>query len=233
MCGCKWKKNNVHRSAKFLEVFHFLLVPLQKQKVNMLELKIGAILLLASIARACKTAEWRNMSMEELLLKSDIVVYGKDIDHGKFRIPTELDARFDVYCVFKTAEYNVPGQVIIENINEGDFCSGVRGQTEVSKEYIVGFQRQFSGFVKYSNINPLQPTAFLATENNLEKVIAVCGLDNWNPPHTGAQDLCPAPNKPRFCTKVRDPTNRLSKLSTNLYIFLLSLGIYKLILVKL
>lgn len=203
------------------------------KKVNMLELKIGAILFLASIARACKTAEWRNMSMEELLLKSDVVVYGKDINHGKFRVPTELDARFDVYCVFKTGEYHVPGQVIIENINEGDFCSGVKGQTEVNKEYIVGLQRQFSGFMKYSNINPLQPTAFLATGNNLDKVIAVCGLDNWNPPYTGEQDLCPAPNKPRFCTKVRDPTSGLSKLSTNHYIFLLSLGIYKLVLVKL
>ena len=163
------------------------------------------MLTLVSIATACKTAQWRNMTMEELLLKSDVVVYGKDVGHGKLRIPTELDARFDVYCVIKTGEYHVPGQVIIEDINEGDACSGVKDQTSENKEYIIGLTRQFSGFMKYSDVNPLQATSFPATLDKLEAVIRTCGLDDWTPPHTGKQNLCPTPNKPRFCTKVRDP----------------------------
>lgn len=175
-------------------------------------------LIFVSKVTACKTAEWRNMTMEEILLKSDVVVYGKDVGHGKFRIPEELDARFDVYCVIKTGEYHVPGQVIIENIREGDTCSGVKEQTSVNREYIIGLTRQFSGFMRYSDVNPLQASAFPATGENFEAVIATCGLDQWEPPHTGAQNLCPTPNKPRFCTKVRfDMTNLSTQLAVGFF----------------
>lgn len=160
------------------------------------------VVFVVTMTTACKTAEWRNMSMEELLIRSDVVALGKDVGHGKFRLPTELDARFDVYCVIKAGEYHVPGQVIIEDIDNYDACAGVKEQTQVNHEYIIGLTRQFSGFMKYSDINPLQATAFPATMENLDKIIATCSLDSWEPPHTGEQDQCPTPNKPRFCTKV-------------------------------
>lgn len=170
---------------------------------------------LVTITAGCKTSKWRNMTMEELLIKSDIVLYGKDRDHGKLRLPTELDTRFDVYCVIKTGQYHVPGQVIIENINNADdVCSGVRMQTEEGKKYIVGLTRTFSGYMKYAVINPLQKTAFAATSDNLDMLAATCGLDDWTLPKTGNQDMCPVPNKPRFCTKVRDPTSQASLVST-------------------
>lgn len=170
---------------------------------------------LLPLGAGCKTSNWRNMTMEELLLKSDIVLYGKDRDHGKLRLPTELDTRFDVYCVIKTGQYLVPGQVIIENINDADdACSGVRMQTEEGKKYIVGLSRTFSGYMKYAEINPLQKTAFAATSDNLDALAATCGLDEWTVPKTGNQDMCPVPNKPRFCTKVRDPSSQASVVSS-------------------
>ena len=177
--------------------------------------------LFCDFTSGCKTSDWRNMTMEELLLKSDIVVYGKDREHSKLRTPFELDARFDVYCVFKTGEYLVPGQVIIENIKDStDGCSGVNEQTEVGNLYIIGLTRTLNGFMKYSKVNPLQKTAFVPTPENFDKVLATCGLDNWTSPKTGATDGCPAASKPRFCTKIRDPTS--TALSTT-YSFVIPL----------
>ena len=154
---------------------------------------------------ACKTEGWRNMSMEELLIKAGVVIYGKDVGHGKFRLPTMVDARFDVYCVIKKGRNLIPSQVIIEDILNGDGCSAVSGQTEVGKEYIIGLERELSGFMSYSDINPPQKTAFPVSAENLNKLAATCDLDNWEPPSTGDQFRCPVANKPRFCTKVRDP----------------------------
>lgn len=147
------------------------------------------------------------MSFEQLLLKSDVVLYGKDVDHGKFRLPTATDARFDVYCVFKKGANIVPGQVIIENIYDTDVCSGVKGQTEEGQEYIVGLKRELSGFMTYADINPLQKTAFGPNQSNFNKLAATCGLDDWTPPETEDQSRCPPANKPRWCTKVRDSTS--------------------------
>lgn len=164
----------------------------------------------------CRTADWRNMTMEELLLKSDFVVYGKDTSHGKLRTPQELDARFTVYCVIKSGDFTVPQQLIIENIRDGGICSRVVMQTEVGKEYIVGLVRMLSGFTKYADINPLQSTAFPPTKENLEKLAATCGLDQWSPPKTGDQKRCPTPKKPRFCTKIRDPTSTASTVISSI-----------------
>ena len=161
---------------------------------------------LLDIIWACKTAGWRNMSFEELMFRSDVVVYGKDIDHGKFRLPTFVDARFDIYCVFKKGANIVPGQVIIENIYDGEDCSGVKGQTVEGQEYILGLKREISGFMSYANINPLQKTAFPPTQDNLNILASICGLDHWTPPASGNQSRCPPADKPRWCTKVQDPT---------------------------
>ena len=161
---------------------------------------------LFGLVLACKTPGWRNMTLEELLIRSDVVIYGKDVDHGKFRLPNAVDARFDVYCVFKKGSNIVPGQVIIENINEGDVCSGVKSQTEEGQQYILGLTRQLSGFMQYAEVNPLQKTAFEPTRTNLNKLASTCGLDDWSPPETGDQNRCPTANKPRWCTKIRDPT---------------------------
>ncbi|XP_060585976.1 uncharacterized protein LOC132741741 [Ruditapes philippinarum] len=173
--------------------------------------------------RGCKTSVWRNMTMEELLLKSDIVVYGQDREHRKLRTPLEVDSRFDVYCVLKTGLYQVPGQVIIENIRgEGDECSGVDEQTKEGNMYIVGLTRTLNGFMKYADINPLQKTAFPPTSENFDKIIATCGLDTWTPPRTGAIDGCPVASKPRFCTKIRDPTKFNTAVATTYSVLVLS-----------
>lgn len=179
------------------------------------------------VVLGCKSSTWREMSMEELLLKSDIVVYGEDREHRKLRNPDELDSRFDVYCVIKTGAYQVPGQVIIENIDsDDDQCSGVNKQTEVGKTYILGLKRTFSGYMKYAEVNSLQKTAFSSTTENLEKVIAICGLDQWTSPKTGEQDGCPAVAKPRFCTKIRDPNASHSSLSQVSTAFLMSVTFF-------
>ena len=140
------------------------------------------------------------------MFKSDVVVYGKDVDHGKFRLPTFTDARFEVYCVFKKGANIVPGSVIVENIFDGDECSGVRGQTVEGQEYILGLQREISGFMSYANINPLQKTAFLPTQKKFDILASTCGLDDWSTPASGDQTRCPLADKPRWCTKLRDPT---------------------------
>lgn len=173
----------------------------------------------------CKTSTWREMSMEELLLKSDIVVYGEDSEHRKLRNPQELDSRFNVYCVIKSGKYQVPGQVIIENIDAADECSGVRKQTEIGKTYIVGLNRTFSGYMRYAKVNPLQQTAFPATKENFDKVVATCGLDKWTFPRTGEQDGCPSVTKPRFCTKVRFPNTSASPVSTTHSLLFMSLTV--------
>lgn len=168
---------------------------------------LGSLLVFTQPLRACKTSSWRNMTMEEILLKSDVVLYGEDIEHAKLRVQAELDARFNVFCVIKTGLVKIPGQIIIENIRNEDDCLGTNEQTQVNNLYILGVERQMSGFMTYANVNPLQKSAFPATQENLDKLASTCGLDNWTPPYTGNRDLCPVPNKPRFCTKVREPGN--------------------------
>jgi len=155
----------------------------------------------------CTTVQWRNMTIVEILLRSDVVVYGKDVQHGKFRIPTELDARFDIHCVLRAQKARIPGQIIIENIRKAEPCLGTTEQTEVNQTYILGLTREMSGFMTYANVNSLQKSAFLASQENLDVLAATCGLDFWNPPHTGDQSLCPSANKPRFCTKFRFQTS--------------------------
>ena len=164
-----------------------------------------SFLYLIPVTYACKTPEWRNMTFEELMFESDVVVYGKDTDHGKFRLPTFTDARFEVYCVFKKGFNTVPGSVIIENIFDGDECSGVKGQTVEGQEYILGLQRETSGFMSYADINSLQKTAFLPTQENFNTLASTCGLDEWSPPSTGDQTKCPLAEKPRWCTKLGNP----------------------------
>ncbi|KAH3881179.1 hypothetical protein DPMN_005102 [Dreissena polymorpha] len=163
------------------------------------------------------------MTMEEILLKSDVVLYGEDIQHAKIRIPTELDARFNVFCVIKTGLVKIPGQIIIENIRNEDDCLGTYEQTQVNNLYILGLERQMSGYMTYANINPLQRSAFPATQENLDKLASTCDLDNWTPPYTGNRDLCPVPKKPRFCTKIREPgivsTASRSKASSSHLVF--------------
>ncbi|KAL4226106.1 hypothetical protein ACF0H5_014093 [Mactra antiquata] len=179
----------------------------------------------------CMKSEWRNLTMEEILLKSDLVVYGKDTYHGKFRNPIELDARFTVYCVIKSGKLSIPGQLVIENIRgNGNLCSGVAMQTLEGNEYIVGLSQTLSGYAKYAEINVLQKSAFPPTNANFEKLAATCDLDNWKPPITGDQDKCPTSTKPRFCTKIRDPVisgkDRLT-ISSALYLMMSVLIFYK------
>lgn len=139
----------------------------------------------------CYVQEWRNLTMEDILFKSDVVVYGKDVEHGKFRSPNDVDSRFVVYCVIKSGKFRIPENLIVESIDEQELCANVAYQTDVGEDYIIGLTPQLSGFMKYANVYPLHSSAFPPTVENLQILKGICELQQWSDPETTSRGKCP------------------------------------------
>ncbi|XP_076111042.1 carbonic anhydrase-related protein 10-like [Mytilus galloprovincialis] len=118
-------------------------------------------------------------------------MYGKDVEHGKFRSPNDVDSRFVVYCVIKSGKFRIPGNLIIESIDEQELCANVAYQTDVGEDYIIGLTPQLSGFMKYANVYPLHSSAFPPTVENLQILKGICELQQWSDPETTSRGKCP------------------------------------------
>ena len=131
-----------------------------EMKVVLFAVQLVAVMAIDTIEQpSCgNSSDWMNMTMEEILFESDVVVWGRDILHAKLRHPGATDSRFEVKCVLKSGKRRVPEEIIIESIDEDIRCSPVTFQTEVGKDYILGLTVQTSGFLRYASINELQVT---------------------------------------------------------------------------
>lgn len=148
----------------------------------------------------CFPKKW--MNMEEILFRSDVVLWGKDTDHAKLRHQHALDSRFEVYCVLKGNNYKVPGEIIIENIDAKNPCSAVTLQTEVGREYIVGLTLMTSGFMTYADVNKMQKSAFPPTPANFGRLVKTCELSTWKPTEKARVNLCPVANASETCSSL-------------------------------
>lgn len=191
----------------------------------------------------CKNDSWTEMTMAEILYKSDIVVYGKDTMHGKLRHPNALDSRFEVFCLMKHSTFTIPGEVIIESVDEAVECFPVQNQTTVGQEYIVGLTRRTSGFTRYAHVNPGQKSAFPPTAENFDILSRICEMKDWREPVTGGRGNCPAVPKTSLCGNMLPPVtqapviaktwweklfgfNRASSMAASVTITILGYGLY-------
>lgn len=159
-----------------------------------------------NFTRGCVTGGGNPLTMVEILYQSDIVVYGRDIQHAKLRNPTDLDCRFKVHCVLKSTRFEVPDEIIIEKINEVNECTSKTSEIEVGKEYIFGLDRQMSGFLRFSDVDKFQAPIYPPTWEILEKLHSICELNKWILPVDGDNSTqCPVVNGPNECVSMIPP----------------------------
>jgi len=130
------------------------------------------------------------LSMEEILFRAEVVVWGKDIGHftTKGDIPQE-NAHFEVYCAFKDGGMNIPHNITIADASPSNACKGE--SLTPGTEYLICLRRQADHFqVHYLETNPLQFVSFHPSEETLALASNVCGLQNIKSYHK-SDKTCP------------------------------------------
>lgn len=153
---------------------------------------------------------WIEMPMEERLLMSEVVVYGKTKEHranvkkisGKSYY--EIDAIFDVYCVLRSGEEATAEEIIIEKIAPRDGCSGTRNHMKIGEEAIVGLKITSEGKYVYDEVMPTQSASFAATKSNLHSISSICELQSWSAPVNATSNRCPICEVGNFTESVMD-----------------------------
>ncbi len=139
-------------------------------------MEVGSILLMCVIglAQSCKVLNWSNMSMEEILTKADIVVYGKEIERFPFpdvTFPDRKDATMEVYCVMKNDDEMQPitEMITIEQVYPRTSCSGTR--IRLHQDVVLALSRTHSGNFEWHEVNVVpNGAAFHADNSTLRKV---------------------------------------------------------------
>lgn len=157
---------------------------------------------------------WSELSMEERLLMSDIVVYGRTKEHranvrnlgGKSYY--EIDAVFEVYCVLEAGEDPINEEIVIERVAPRDGCSGTKEHMKIGQEAIVGLKTSYGGKYQYDEVMPTQSASFAATKTNLYTVASLCSMQLWNPPHNASVDRCPICNRGNFSKIVMEDSQK-------------------------
>lgn len=154
------------------------------------------------------TADWADLTMEERLSITDIIVYGKTKEHRAStreingRKSYFINALFEVYCVIKKTEDPVPVNIIIEAIAPRDGCSGTKSHMQIDNEAIIGLTPSFGGKYIFQEVMPMLSAAFDATKSNLMSVSGICDLQNWLPPTGATYNKCPICGTSNFTQQV-------------------------------
>lgn len=150
------------------------------------------------VAGKCSiTSTWIDLSMEERLVLADIVVYGRTKEHRASsriingRNAYSINAVFEVYCVLKKDEDDVPETLIVEGIAPRDGCSGTKTHMQIDNEAVVALKRTYGGKFEYHEVMPMLSATFAATKSHLLAVSSTCTLQGWQPPQGAASSQCP------------------------------------------
>jgi len=136
------------------------------------------------------------MEMEEILWKADIVVYGQEL--YRYKVDDDFyDSTFQVFCVFKNDDESLPlpQNITLERVDPVTSCSGTN--YNLNEDIILAIQRTESGNFQWHEVNVVPDgAAFEASEENLGRVIWICGLDEHQEPEGSSIDNglpgCPA-----------------------------------------
>jgi hypothetical protein len=162
------------------------------------------------LSKCSISKDWTELSMEERLLMSDIVVYGKTKEHranvrnigGKSYY--EIDAVFDVYCVLEAGEDPITEEIIIERVAPRDGCSGTKEHMKIGEEAIVSLQMSYGGKYQYDEVMPTQSATFAATKDSLYTIASLCNMQLWTSPLNATVDRCPICGRGEFSKSVME-----------------------------
>lgn len=151
-----------------------------------------------SVSAKCSiTSNWIDLTMEERLALSDIVVYGRTKEHRantrefNGRSMYSINAVFDVYCVLKRSEDLIPETIVVEGIAPRDGCSGTKTHMQIDSEAIVALKSTYGGKYEYHEVMPMLSATFAGVRSNLVAVSVICGLQAWHAPEGATDNRCP------------------------------------------
>ena len=127
------------------------------------------------------SAEWRLMSEAERMFRSDIVLYGRSLEHVQVVDSSgfdRTDATFDVFCSFKQVG-SVENNITIIGIMPRHECS--RTILIEGSEFIIGVRRHDNMiYNQYAihEVNPLQKMAFEVSDRKLSYLTRICGMSD-------------------------------------------------------
>ena len=161
-------------------------------------LGIAIVLTVVQLSSTCTISQgWQELTMEERLVLSDIVVYGKTKQHVAStaniggRSKFFIDAIFEVYCVLKSNEEIIDEEITIEAVAPRDGCSGTNGYMGIESEAIVGLRKGSDGKFVYDEVMPTLTATFSPSRSHLFAISQVCGIQQWQAPTGTLQKRCP------------------------------------------
>ena len=155
----------------------------------------------------CSSDSFRSMSMEEIMYKADIVVYGAQRTQLAGLEEDTTDAMFEVFCVLKNSVANVqvPEMVRILQIKPITSCTGTEYDMD---EHILLALTTENGHFKWHEVNVTPDNmAFPVSGATMSRALTVCGLDDPQLPtgrNVTASPKCPLKSEievtPDTCT---------------------------------
>lgn len=149
---------------------------------------------LATSVFSCFVERDYKKPMSYLLNKSDIVVYGEDMEHIEVNtsmelIPTALNSLFRIYCILKSDGKEINENITIETIKPRSSCSIT--WHDIGDKVIVSLRRTDSGNFEWHEVNNLQSGAFEGTDDNFNEAAIVLNSQKWKPPSDAVVNMCP------------------------------------------
>lgn len=161
-------------------------------------LSIAVTLACITLVTGCSVSEWEEMTMQQRLYLSDLVVLGThEIEDVSTDPSPELwtgmnktDSIFDVWCVLKGDGKDVNETIRIEWISPLSSCQET--YLTIGQQIIIGLKRIESGNYKFHETNVMQSIAFPYTQSNLDEIVELCGLQTHTRPNPSyGEDRCP------------------------------------------
>lgn len=152
---------------------------------------IIGLFVLIEFVNCCSVVSYRHHSMQEILNKAEMVVYGKESQ--RFSYTDNLggkwqDAYFTVYCVLKS-ESLIASNITIREVDPRHSCSGTKVTT--GKDYILALKKKGDDYEwDEVNVTP-NGAAFLATDAVIKEAVRTCGLTKPKAPEGASSSKCP------------------------------------------
>ena len=132
-----------------------------------------------SVGITCGPETLHNLTMEEIVMSAEIVVFGMETKHMTSKTDDYYeDADFQVFCVFKNSDESlpIPENITIEHVYPRSSCSVTK--VEIGEPIILALERIPTGNFQW--IVPVFPNSasFEATDRNFERLSNIPGLNN-------------------------------------------------------
>ena len=162
-------------------------------------LSATTILLFVSYVQSCSpTGEFKFLTYEQSLYKSNLVLYGRDLRHTKFndtKWEERQDSTFQVFCILKNTNGNmIKENITIHRIDPRTSCE--TSPPEVGKDYIVLLKKQVeSDTYEWAPPKDIHSAKFdVSDEDYLNRARSICGFQNMTVPEERSSNspACPS-----------------------------------------